>query len=264
LQRYDVFDQAEGYERYVGRWSRLLTPSFVRWLAVPLQGSWLDVGSGTGSLTEAILADAYPKSVIGIDPSSSFVAKASEAVRDPRASFRVGNAMGLEFANASFDAAAAALVLNFVPDPNVATAEMKRVVKPGGRVGACVWDYGGGMRMMRVFWDTAVELDPAAAELDEGHRFPITRPDALRACYLAAGLQQVDVFPIEIEMVFKDFGDYWQPFLGGQGPAGAYAVSLIPEKRDELATAIREKLPAEADGTIHMTARAWAARGTVP
>lgn len=259
-----MFDQADAYERFVGRWSRLLTPSFVRWLAIPMQASWLDIGSGTGSLTEAILANAFPKSIIGIDPSSAFVAKASEAVRDPRASFRVGNAMGLEFGSASFDAAAAALVLNFVPDPNVATAEMKRVVKKGGRVGACVWDYTGGMRMLRVFWETAAEIDPVAAELDEGNRFSVSRPDTLRACYLAAGLQQVDVFPIEIELVFKDFEDYWLPFLGGQGPAGAYAVSLTPEKRDELAARIREKLPPAADGTIHMTARAWAARGTVP
>jgi len=261
--QHDVFQEAGAYEQYVGRWSRVLTPNFVRWLTVPLQGQWLDVGCGTGALTEAILANAFPKSVIGIDPSSAFVAHASQAVRDQRASFRVGNAMGLEFGNATFDAAAAALVLNFVPDPNTAVLEMRRVVRPGGRVGACVWDYAGGMRMMRAFWDAAVELDPAAAALDEGHRFLIARPDALQACFFGAGLQQVEMLPFDVEMVFRDFDDYWQPFLGGQAPAPAYAMSLAPEKRDALAGRIREKLTPEPDGSIHMTSRAWAAKGTV-
>lgn len=264
MQSHDVFEQAEPYERYIGRWSRVLAQNFVRWLAVPLQGQWLDVGCGTGSLTEAIVANAFPKSVIGIDPSSSLVAHASTAVRDPRVSFRVGNAMGLEFANGAFDVAAACLVLNFVPDPNVATAEMRRVVKSGGRIGACVWDYAAGMRMIRAFFDAATELDPAAAQLDEGHRFLIARPDALRACFIGAGLQQVEVLSIDVDMTFKDFDDYWQPFLGGQGPAPAYAMSLSGEKRDALRERLRAMLTPEADGSIRMTSRAWAVRGTVP
>ena len=260
----DVFEGADAYERVIGRWSRVLAPSFVRWLAAPLQGQWLDVGCGTGSLSEAIVAEAFPKSVVGIDPSSAFIAHAATALRDPRVSFRVGNAMGLEFANASFDVAASLLVLNFVPDPNAATAEMRRVVKGGGRVGACVWDYGGEMRMLRTFWDAAAELDPAAAQLDEGHRFPIARPDALRACYLGAGLQQVEVLPLSVDMAFADFDAYWQPFLGGQGPAGAYAMSLAQDERDALAGRIRSKLTPEADGSIRMMSRAWAVKGTVP
>jgi len=263
MHQHDVFNEADPYERFIGRWSRLLTPNFVRWLAVPLQGDWLDVGCGTGSLTEAILANAFPKSVVGIDPSSAFVSKAAEVVRDPRASFRIGNAMGLEFANATFDVAASSLVLNFVPDPNGAVAEMRRVTKKGGRVAACVWDYSGGMRMLRVFFDAAAELDPAAAQLDEGNRFLIARPDALQACFLGAGLQQVEMLPLDVDMVFTGFDDYWQPFLGGQGPAPAYAVSLPEEKRDALRDLIRTKLTPEADGSIRMTSRAWAVKGTV-
>src|SRR5438270_10444373 len=263
MHQQDVFNNADPYERFIGRWSRMLTPNFVRWLAVPLQGDWLDVGCGTGSLTEAILAGAFPKSVIGIDPSSAFVAHADEKVKDPRVSFRVGNAMGLEFKSATFDVAASSLVLNFVPDPNVAVAEMRRVVKKGGRVAACVWDYSGGMRMIRTFFDAAVELDPAAAQLDEGQRFMIARPDALQACFIGAGLQQVEMLPLDVDMVFSGFDDYWQPFLGGQGPAPAYAVSLPQEKRDALAERIRTKLTPEADGSIRMTSRAWAVKGTV-
>lgn len=260
----DVFEGADAYERFIGRWSRVLAPSFVRWLAAPLQGQWLDVGCGTGSLTEAIVAEAFPKSVVGIDPSSAFIAHATTVQRDPRVSFRVGNAMGLEFASASFDAAGSLLVLNFVPDPNVAAAEMRRVVKTGGRVGACVWDYAGEMRMLKTFWDAAGELDPVVAQLDEGHRFPIARPDALRACFLGTGFQQVEVLGLSVDMAFTDFEDYWQPFLGGQGPAGAYAMSLSEEKRDALAERIRSKLNPEADGSIRMVSRAWAVRGTVP
>jgi SAM-dependent methyltransferase len=172
--------------------------------------------------------------------------------------------MGLEFPAGGFDAAAAALVINFVPEPNVGVSEMKRVVKKGGRVGAIVWDYAGGMRMIRTFWDAAIELDPAAARFDEGNRFPITRPDALRACFLGVGLQLIDLLPMDVEMVFKDFDDYWQPFLGGQGPAPAYATSLSDDQRTELAERIRSRLTPEEDGAIKMISRAWAVKGTVP
>ncbi len=264
MHQHDVFQEAGAYERFIGRWSRKLTPGLVRWLAVPLQGRWLDVGCGTGSLTEAIIAEAFPASVVGIDPSSSFVARASETMKDPRASFRVGNAMSLEFAAGSFDVAAAALVINFVPEPSAAVAEMRRVVTKGGRVGAVVWDYSGEMRMLRTFWDAAAELDSAASRLDEGTRFPIPRPDALRPCFMGAGLQLVEVLPMTVDMVFQDFDDYWQPFLGGQGPAPGYTVSLAEIKKQELAELIRSRLAAEPDGTIKMTSRAWAVKGTVP
>jgi SAM-dependent methyltransferase len=264
VQRSDVFDQAEAYERYVGRWSRQLAPGFIRWLDVPINGRWLDVGCGTGSLSEAILATARPHSVIGIDPSPPFVAHAGESIRSERATFRVGSAMSLEFPAGTFDAAAAALVLNFVPDAGTAVTEMRRVTKSGGRVGAYVWDYADGMRMMRIFWDAAAKLDPAAAQLDEGHRFPITRPDALRNCFVGAGLEQVVVIPLEVEMAFAGFDDYWQPFLGGQAPAPAYAMSLAPERREQLASAIRSQLEPEPGGPIRMVSRAWAVRGTVP
>jgi SAM-dependent methyltransferase len=264
VQRHDVFDQAEAYERYVGRWSRQLAPGFIRWLGVRANSTWLDVGCGTGSLSEAILATAHPHSVIGIDPSSPFVAHASESIRNDRATFRVGNAMSLEFPAGSFDAVAAALVLNFVPDPSTAVLEMRRVTKSGGRVGAYVWDYADGMRMMRVFWDAAAKLDPAAAQLDEGYRFPITRPDALRACFLGGGLDEVEVTPLDVDMTFAGFDDYWQPFLGGQAPAPAYAMSLAPERREQLASAIRSRIEREPGGPIRMVSRAWAVRGTVP
>jgi SAM-dependent methyltransferase len=225
---------------------------------------WLDLGCGTGAFTATLLTTVQPASVLGIDPSPQFVEHARTTVIDPRASFSVGNAMKLEFEDAAFDAAAAALVLNFVPNPQTGAREMARAVKPGGVVAAYVWDYAREMRMMRVFWDAALELNPAAAELDEGRRFPICEPDALADCFSACGLTNVDVTALEVDMRFRDFDDYWLPFLGGQAPAPAYALSLSEPERDRLRDLIRLRLPKAPDGSIGLVSRAWAVRGEVP
>jgi hypothetical protein len=126
-----------------------------------------------------------------------------------------------------------------------------------------VWDYKEGMGLMRVFWDAAVALDPDAQALDEGVRFPLCRPELLRYLFEGAGLQSIDVRAIDVPTVFDNFDDYWQPFLGGQGPAPGYAMSLSAERREQLRDAVRERLPIEVDGRIALTARAWAIRGTV-
>ena len=264
MARQDVFEGAGAYERYVGRWSRPAARDFIHWLQPPSRLRWLDVGCGTGAFTSTLLTAADPASVRGIDPSSQFVDHARATVIDPRTSFSVGSAMKLEFEDATFDAAAAALVLNFVPDPLSGAREMARVVRPGGLVAAYVWDYAREMRMMRVFWDAAVELNPAAEELDEGRRFPICEPTALASCFSAAGLTNVGVTAIEVDMRFRDFDDYWTPFLGGQAPAPAYAISLSEAERARLRELIRRRLPIEPDGSIRLVSRAWAVRGRVP
>ena len=157
--------------------------------------------------------------VLGIDPSAEFVAYSAAAFDDPRASFVVGNAMELDFEAGEFDVAAAALVLNFVPDPARAVSEMRRVVRRPGIVAAYVWDYAGEMQMMRLFWDAAVELDPAARELDEGVRFRICNPLALRACFESAGLENVEVRRLDCDMTFTDFDDYWTVEVRDRGEA---------------------------------------------
>jgi SAM-dependent methyltransferase len=263
VKRHDVFEQAEAYERYIGRWSRRLAPDFISWLDVAPGSRWLDVGCGTGAFTATILEQAAPSAVVGIDPSQPFVEHARSVVRDPRASFAVGNAMSLDLPSREFDVAAATLVLNFVPDPIKGIKEMRRVVRKGGTVGASVWDYADGMRMQRVFWDAAADLDPGASAFDEGRRrFSICNPDGLRKSFEQAGLERIEVRSLEVEMVFDGFDGYWSPFLGGQGPAPAYAMSLPDTERDRLADLIRSRLSPEPDGSIRMTSSAWAVRGS--
>lgn len=262
--RQDVWSAGDLYEPYVGRWSRLVASEFLRWLALPAGRDWLDVGCGTGALTQSILDHASPTRVKGVDPSSGFVQYANARVRSPRVTFLVADAQALSIATASFDAAVAGLALNFVAQPPRAVAEMTRVVRPGGVVAAYVWDYAGKMELMRYFWDAAVALNPAASDLDEGRRFPICQPRALTAVFGQAGLRDVEVRPIDASTTFRDFDDYWSPFLGGQGPAPGYATSLTEAGRSALRDRIRSTLPVATDGTIQLIARAWAVRGRTP
>jgi SAM-dependent methyltransferase len=257
----DRWARGEAYEPYVGRWSRRVAREFVRWLSVEPGKRWLDVGCGTGALTGEILALAEPAGVRGVDPSEGFLGYARRHIVDPRVAFGAGSAMALPAPDRSFDLVVSGLVLNFVPDASVAVAEMVRVADVGGVVGAYVWDVPEGMQVIRFFWDAAAALDPEAAALDEGMRFQICKPEPLRALFLGAGLADVDVRIIDVPTTFRDFDDYWTPFLGGQGPAPSYAMSLPEDRRVALRDLIRSMLPIAADGRIELTARAWAVRG---
>ncbi|HEU0199215.1 MAG TPA: methyltransferase domain-containing protein [Burkholderiaceae bacterium] len=257
----DVWASGAPYEAYVGRWSRRVATQFLHWLMPAPERVWLDVGCGTGALTQTILAAAAPGEVQGIDPSEGFVAHARAQVRDPRAAFLVGDAQALPFEPERFDFVVAGLVLNFIPQPARAVAEMARVARAGGTVACYVWDYAGKMQLMRHFWNAVVALEPAAADLDEGRRFPLCAADALQSLFEQAALDDVAVCAIDIDTHFNDFDDYWSPFLGGQGPAPAYARALSEEKRAALRERIRAGLPFALDGSIPLAARAWAVRG---
>jgi SAM-dependent methyltransferase len=257
----DKWHNAEAYQAYMGRWSQLLAAQALDWLAAPAGAAWLDVGCGTGALSRAILAQAAPRSVLGVDPSEYFVEYARAYTVDARARFEVGDAMHLPVEAETADAAVAGLVLNFVADSGQALNEMKRALRPGGLLAAYVWDYADGMKMVRPFFDAATALDPAADAIDEGRRFPLCQPGGLEAAFAATGLRQVEGRAIEIVMRFRDFDDYWRPFLGGVGPAPRYLVSLPLEKQTALKAEVRRRLPEAADGSIQLTARAWAAKG---
>jgi len=257
----EAWSSGDSYEPFIGRWSRLVATEFVRWLDRPPGLRWLDVGCGTGALTATVLRDAAPASVVGVDAAEAYVAHAAATVTDDRAAFRTGDATALPVDGDDFDVVVSGLVLNFVPDPAAAVAEIGRAVRPGGTVAAYVWDYGdGGIMLLRTFWDVAVALDPAAASLDEATRFPLCRPGALAAAF--GGFADVAAREIVVPTVFRDFDDYWSPFLGGQGPAPSYVASLDPAARDRLRDALRDRLPVAADGTVALTARAWAVRAT--
>jgi SAM-dependent methyltransferase len=260
----DNWAEGDAYERYVGRWSRLVARDFLRWLDRPAGLEWLDVGGGTGALSASILAAAEPKAVTGVDPSEGFLALARAQIDDPRARFKAGDAQALPLPDAAAEVAVSGLVLNFVPDPARAVGEMRRVVRPGGTVALYVWDYASQMQLVRHFWDAAVALDPAARALDEAARFPTCRPGPLADLLAAAGLEAVSTTALDVPTVFADFDDYWTPFLGGQGPAPGYCVSLPEMRRAALRERLRVALPADASGRIALVARAFAARGTVP
>lgn len=257
----DHWANGDLYEGYMGRWSRLVAREFINWLDAPKGGLWLDVGCGTGALSQTILELAQPAQIKGIDRSEGFVNFARQQVQDARVRFEVGDAETLTDDAESFDVIISGLVLNFIPRPERAFAEMMRVARSGGVVAVYVWDYAEGMQFIRHFFDAAIELDPKAVEHDEGPRFPICRPDALRQLFELAGLQDVEVRAIEIPTVFRDFADYWSPFLGGVGAAPIYAMSLNEERRAALRERIRARLPYNSDGSIPLSARAWAARG---
>jgi SAM-dependent methyltransferase len=263
-KRKDVWAAGDLYEPYVGRWSRLVARDLLTWLQVPARKDWLDIGCGTGALTEVILQHAQPRAVKGIDPSSGFVEHAKAHISSSLASFEVGDAQSLPVGAKEFDVAVSGLVLNFVPQPPRAVADMARVIRPGGTVAAYVWDYAGKMELMRYFWDAAVALDDVAYDLDEGRRFPICQPTPLAELFAQAGLHAVEVRPIDVPTRFRDFDDYWSPFLGGQAPAPGYAMSLSEGRRGALRDRIRASLPISQDGSIALIARAWAVRGQAP
>jgi ubiquinone/menaquinone biosynthesis C-methylase UbiE len=261
-ERKQMFADAEAYEKFMGRWSRLLAPLLVDFTGVHDKGLVLDVGSGTGVLAFS-LAEKRPQcDVRGIDPSKEYVEFA--ASRNPfpeRVKFDVGDAQQMRFRDATFQSSLSLLVFNFVPDGRKALREVIRVTKPGGVISAAVWDYGDGMRMLRLFWDAVIAVDPAARSLDEAH-MPLCREGELRQFWTDGGLRAVHEQALEIEMQFQSFADYWDPFLLGQGPAGARVRGIADDRRTALKRELRARLHlASDDSPFSLPARAWAVRG---
>lgn len=258
----DTWERGDAYEQYVGRWSRRVAPLFLSWLGIPAGRRWLDVGCGTGALSAAIVDHCSPFSVAGVEPSEGFLKSANRNLAG-RAVLHQGSATAIPLNDGAVDVVVSGLVLNFVTDLQAVLAEMARVTASGGTIGAYVWDYAGNMELMRYFWDAAVELNPDAETMDEGNRFPMCRPEALVEHFESAGLNRAEAAAIEIPTTFASFEDYWEPFLGGQGPAPAYAMSLDESSRARLRERIRARIPVRGDGSIALTARAWSVRAGV-
>ena len=260
----ETWGAGDAYEQYVGRWSRAVAKEFLRWLNLDAGLSWGDVGCGTGALAESILTTCDPTSIVAVDRAEGIIRTARERVKDPRGKFNVGDALALAWQTNSCDATVSGLVLNFVSDLQAMVAEMARVTRPAGTVAAYVWDYAGGMQMIRHFWDVAIQINPHDSKLDQAERCPVCQPKPLESLFREMGLSSVSVRAIDIATNFRDFDDYWTPFLGKQGTAPAYLASLDTGTQDRIGDALRARLPTAIDRSISLTARAWAVRGIVP
>jgi ubiquinone/menaquinone biosynthesis C-methylase UbiE len=245
-----------GYERFMGRYSRPLARELANAAGVEAGQTALDVGCGTGALTAELVRRLGAASVRAIDPSEPFVEACAR--RHPGVDVRLGRAESLPYPDSTFDAALAELVFHFVSDPLAAASELRRVVRPGGAVAACVWDFGGGMRMLRLFWDAALAVDPAAP--DEARERPFGRDGELAELFLEAGLGEVVSGALEVEAAYENYEELWESFLTGSGPAGAFCASLGPERQARLRTELHARLdPPEGEFTLR--ARAWYAVG---
>jgi len=256
----DKWNEGDSYEYFMGRWSALVASEFLKWLNIPSRMDWLDVGCGTGALSEAIEKYAGPKVLSCIDPSEKFIDTVRKRISISGVA-RVGNVENLPFEDASFESVVSGLALNFFPDIDRALSEMKRVSKQNGVVAAYVWDYSGRMDFLRYFWDAAYQTDPESRVYDEGLRFPICHQENLARHFSKAGFKEVETSFIDIETVFADFEDYWKPFLGGQGPAPGFLLSLSQQSQNNLKEKILDRINYEPDGSIKLTARALVVKG---
>ena len=259
-----MFSKSVEYERFMGRWSRLLAPAHIAFAGVKDGDRVLDIGTGTGALAATLEATMTSSEIVGIDPSNGFLAYAKKNAKSERLRFEVGDAQALQYKDASFDKTMAQLVMNFIPDHDKAIREMRRVTRPHSVVSACVWDYNAGMEMLRFFWDEAVALDPAIAPKDE-RNMKLSRKGQLGDLWKKTGLVNVQEKPLVIEQAFASFDDYWGSFLKGAGPGGAYVVSLSDDRRTKLEARMRKRLlGGRKDGAFTLKARAWCVRGEVP
>jgi SAM-dependent methyltransferase len=251
------FDVAgNSYDRFMGRYSRELAPAFIELASIEPGMRALDVGCGPGALSERLAGVVGAERVGAVDPSEPFVAACRERV--PGADVRRGDAEELPWEDDAFDSAVAQLVVNFMRDPLGGASEMRRVVREGGIVAACTWDYGDGMEMLRLFWDAARTLDDAAPDEGRTMRYRSTEePDEL---WRGAGLNDVETDYLTVETTYSGFDDLWEPFTFGVGPAGSYCAALEPARREELRERLREKA-GSPNGSFTLGARACAVRG---
>lgn len=246
----------DAYDRFMGRYSRELAPRLIEFAGIEPHARVLDVGCGPGALTEALAGIVGAASVSAADPSEPFVAACAERV--PGADVRQAPAEELPWEDETHDAALAQLVVNFMADARTGVGEMRRVVRAGGVVAACTWDYGGGMQLLRTFWDAATARDPGAPD-ESTMRFRST--EELAGLWREVGLNDVETGELAVEMTYPDFDDLWESFLLGVGPAGAYTASLEPDQREALRADIFARL-GSPQGAFTLTAVAPAVRGT--
>jgi SAM-dependent methyltransferase len=244
---------AEAYDRFMGRYSRLLSPQLADLAGVRGGQRVLDVGCGPGALTAELVKRLGPASVSAVDPSEPFVA--AVRARNPGVDVQREPAEHLPFPDRAFDVALAQLVVHFMSDPVAGLAEMARVTRRGGVVAACVWDHAGGQGPLGQFWEAAREVDP---EVHDESQLAGVREGHLADLFEAAGLREIEQVALSVSVEHSSFEEWWEPFTLGVGPAGSYVAGLDPERQAELREGCRTLLPI---APFVITARAWATRG---
>jgi len=256
-----LFTDGAAYERMIGRWSRMVAQSFLDWLNPPKNLRWLDVGCGNGAFTEELIARCAPAAVTAIDPSDDQLAHARTRPAVQMTDFRIGDAQNLPFAAGSFDAAAMALVIAFLPDPSRAAAEMARVVRPGGWVTAYMWDTLGG----------GSPVNPLYLALESMGMTSVRPPnpaaagrDTMQGLWKDAGLEMVETRVIRIQTVYANFDDFWDSNTVPIGPQGKVIASMSPSAKAELRIRLRDHLPESSNGSLVYQSFANAVKGRVP
>jgi SAM-dependent methyltransferase len=268
VQSSSTYHASDGaaYDLWLGRWTRKLAEPFLDFAQFPDDGDLLDVGCGTGVLTFA-MAERWPgRRITGVDLAAPFIAYARSSRRGEQPEFEVGDACALPYGEGQFAGAAAQFVLMFIPRPELAMQEMRRVTRRGGRIGTALWDLRGGLVFERILWDTAASIDPGArAVRDWRFNAPPVLPDGMPRLFREAGLQDIERESLTVRTVFSSFEDYWQPLLGGQGPVGQYFRKAAPDMKARIRDAVYDAYcSGAADGERSFTATAWAVRGRVP
>lgn len=249
---------ADTYDLHVGRYTRALARAHVRLLDLHRRSDVLEVGCGPGALTEALASVVGGTHVCAVEPSEPFVEACRRRV--PDAEVRIGSAEELPDFDRDFAVATSQLVLNVMSDADAGVASMRGTVRTGGVVASVVWDYRAGMRMLRAFWDAALELDRDAP--DEGRTMAHCTPAGLRALWRRAGLHRVKTGELVVDARYGDYDDFWAPFETGISPSGAYCASLEPDHREALRRLVHSRL-GSPDGPFVLRARAWYVLGVV-
>ena len=253
-----AFTEGAAYERFMGPWTRAVGAVFLDWLAIPQGQRWLDIGCGTGVFTELILEKAAPSEIVAIDPAPAQVAFAREKPIGRRADFRIADAANLPFDDEGFDVVASALALNFIPEREKSVAEMRRVTRPGGCVAGFVWDFCGPLAATRHVANVLREMEAKVAPMPG---VKSTRLEALGPLFEQAGLADVELRAIEVELTYPDFEAYWRRFIENPTPASLFVRDLPPADKEVFREKVSASLPAAPDGTVTFSARANAVKG---